>query len=148
MSATWLLLPFVIGLTQDWGGRAARLGLLVTYAGLLGYFVMTLSPVEGVSLGHLDLVAFLRSQSYLLVGGLATGPPFGYLGHRWRVSRSWSSLLIAATACAEPSARALTGRLDPTSRVWTIEILLGGSLAVYFAVAGLTHRRLLAADAS
>jgi hypothetical protein len=144
MSATWLLLPFLAGLTRERAGPAARLGLLVTYAGLLGYFVMTLSPVEGVALSHVHLAAFLRSQSDLLVGGMVTGPLFGYLGHRWRVSRSWASaLLIAGAACGEPLARALVGRLDPPTLVWVTEVALGATTAAYFAIAGVAYRRRL-----
>ena len=113
MSATWLLLPFLAGLTRERAAPAAALGLLVTYAGLLGYFVMTLSPLEGVALSQVHLAAFLRSQSDLLVGGLLSGPLFGWLGQRWRVSRSWASaLLIAGAVCGEPLARALVGRLE------------------------------------
>ena len=142
MSATWLVLPFLGGLIRERGWQAARLGLLLTYVALLGYFAMTLSPLEGVSLGQIHLASFLRSQSELLVGGLLTGPLFGYLGHRWRLSRSWSSaLLIAGAACGEPLARALVGRLDPPSLVWAIEVALGLATAVYFAVAGVSYRR-------
>ncbi len=147
LSATWLLLPFVSGLTADRAGRAARLGLLVTYAALLGYFVMTLSPVEGVALNRVDIVRFVQSQSHLVVGGVITGPLFGYLGYRWRLSRSWwSALLIAGAACGEPVARAVMGRLEPASLVWTIEIALGIALGAYLAVVGVTYRRRGAAD--
>jgi hypothetical protein len=142
MSATWLLLPFVSGLTENRAARAARLGLLVTYAGLLGYFTMTLSPIEGVSLEHVDVVSFVRSQSGLLIGGSITGPLFGYLGYRWRVNRSgWSALLIAISMCGEPVARSLVGRLDPPSSVWTIEIVFGAGVAVYLAAVGVIHHR-------
>ena len=142
MSATWLILPFLGGLTRERGWQAARLGLLLTYVALFGYFAMTLSPLEGVSLGQVHLASFLRSQSELLVGGLLSGPLFGYLGHRWRLSRSWSSaLLIAGAACGEPVARALVGRLDPPSLVWVIEVALGVAAAAYFAVVGVSYRR-------
>ena len=46
MSAPWLILPFVVGITQQRARRAAALGLVVTVSALLGYFAMTYSPME------------------------------------------------------------------------------------------------------
>jgi hypothetical protein len=50
MSAPWLLLPFLCGLAQAVPRRAALAGLTVTVAALVGYFALTLSPLEGVAL--------------------------------------------------------------------------------------------------
>jgi TctA family transporter len=46
VSAPWLVLPFLIGMTQQRARRAAVLGLVVTASALLGYFAMTYSPIE------------------------------------------------------------------------------------------------------
>jgi hypothetical protein len=43
LSAPWLVLPFVAGVTQRDPWRAALLGLACTYAALLGYGLMTIS---------------------------------------------------------------------------------------------------------
>ena len=51
MSAPWLVLPFLLGCSQVRARRAALLGLVVTEAALIGYFAMTVSPLEGVPLG-------------------------------------------------------------------------------------------------
>src|SRR5437764_12975746 len=61
MSAPWLLLPFVLGATQVRSRRAMLVGLIVTQAALVGYFAMTLSPIEGVPLSRMpsSLVALL-----------------------------------------------------------------------------------------
>jgi hypothetical protein len=45
LSAPWVVLAFAAGATQRDPRRAALLGLACTYAALLGYAVMTLSPV-------------------------------------------------------------------------------------------------------
>ena len=47
LSAPWLVLPFIVGTTQRDPRRAALLGLACTYAALLGYLLMTLSPEIG-----------------------------------------------------------------------------------------------------
>jgi len=46
MSAPWLILPFVFGITQQLRWRAAALGLSVTFSALRGYWAMTYSPME------------------------------------------------------------------------------------------------------
>ena len=50
MSAPWLVLPFVAGMTQERARRAMALGLVATMAALAGYFAMSHSPLEGVPL--------------------------------------------------------------------------------------------------
>src|SRR5205807_2575599 len=92
MSALWLLLPFALGCTQDRPRRAMVVGLVVTVSALVGYFAMTLSPVEGVALGRVPagILPLLRSNLVVIVGGLVSGPGFGLLGQRWRLGRSWA----------------------------------------------------------
>jgi len=141
MSAAWLVLPFVFGLTQTGARRAALVGLTVTGAGLLGYFALTLSPMEGVSLGHVDLIGFVGSQRLNIVGGAVTGPVFGMLGYRWRTRRSTASAtLVAGAICLEPVVRYAVGRLDPPRAVWAVEALTGVAVAGYFTVASARHR--------
>lgn len=112
MSAPWLALPFLFGLTQRRPRGAVLVGLTVTLAALGGYFVMTLSPVEGVSLAHVDAARFIASQRLNIAGGLLTGPLFGWLGWRWRVSRSWLAAgAIASAFCLEPLVRLLGDQL-------------------------------------
>jgi hypothetical protein len=126
MSATWLVLPFFAGMTQRTSRRGCWLGLTATYVGLLGYFLMTLSPVECVSLARVDLFAFVHSQTDLLVGGLVTGPVFGYLGTRWRTARIWwSPMILAICACLEPVARIAVDRLIAGTWVWVTEVAAG-----------------------
>ena len=73
MSAPWLVLPFVFGMTQVSSGRAMRLGLVATQSALAGYFVLTLSPLEGVSLGAfpsslVSLVVSAQNWVYIAAG--------------------------------------------------------------------------------
>jgi hypothetical protein len=135
MSAPWLVFPFVFGSRQATPRGAILIGMTATFSALLGYFVMTLSPVEGVSLSNVDLVSFVESQWPNIVGAFATAPLFGYLGLRWRERRSWvAAALVAGAVCLEPAARYAVGRLDPPTAVWATEVLLGVLLAAYFAV--------------
>lgn len=141
MSAPWLVLPFAFGATQAGARRGALIGLAATGAALLGYFALTLSPIEGVSLGHIDLVAFVASQRLNILGGAVTGPVFGILGQRWGTSRSVASAaLVAGAVCLEPAARYAAGRLDPPRTVWVVEVVLGLLLGGYFAVAAARNR--------
>ena len=143
-SAPWLALPFAFGCSQVRPRRATALGLVVTSAALAGYFALMWSPLEGVvlsqSLGHLPTL--LRSQWANVLGGLLTGPLFGFLGQRWRVERSWAGpALVAGSFCLEPLARWLAGRLSPPAFVWQAEVAAGALLALFFVVAGVTRNR-------
>ena len=100
LSAPWLVLPFVFGCTQILPRRAVLIGCVATAAALVGYFIMTLTPLEGV---HLDgsvgpILALLRSETKVIVGGAITGPIFGYLGFRWRSRRAWISAVLVGGA--------------------------------------------------
>jgi hypothetical protein len=77
-----------------------------------------------------------------IVGGFVTAPVFGYLGHRWRVSRSWASAAIISGAfLLEPLARMVNGELFGPAWVWRAEVALGLGLAAGFVLAGMTRRR-------
>src|SRR5256885_534609 len=143
MSAPWLLLPFVLGASQDRPRRAMLLGLLVTQAALAGYFAMTVSPLEGVPLAAAPAAAVALlvpgANAVYVVGGLLTGPLYGLLGQRWRTNRSWwSAAAVAGALLCEPWARVAAGRLDPPSVVWMAEVAVGALVAAYFLGA---HRR-------
>src|SRR2546423_1150372 len=77
LSAPWLVLAFLAGWTQRDPKRAAFLGLACTAAALVGYGLMTLSPVENAQLNLHSATAFARSERPVIVGGLFTGPLFG-----------------------------------------------------------------------
>src|SRR3954469_19399957 len=94
LSAPWLVLPFVAGCTQREPKRAALLGLACTVSALVGYGLMTLSPVENAVLNTQFVAGFVRSQGAVILGGLLTGPLFGWLGFRWRTERAWPGALL------------------------------------------------------
>jgi hypothetical protein len=138
LSAPWLVLPFVAGATQREPRRAALLGLACTYAALLGYAVMTLSPVENAHLTLATLRGFAISEREVLVGGIVTGPLFGWFGQQWRVRRAITGALVTAAAlCLEPLARRVTINPIQDRTVWLAEVAAG----LGFAAAVLVRRR-------
>jgi uncharacterized protein DUF6518 len=98
LSAPWLLLPFLAGASQPATRPAALLGLAATWLAVAGYSLLADSPMET-----------LARQWPWLVGGLITGPLYGWLGHRFRARRSWTvGLLAALPVLLEPFGRWLT----------------------------------------
>jgi hypothetical protein len=137
LSAPWLVLPFVAGATQRDPRRAALLGLACTYAALLGYAVMTLSPVENAHLTLAGLRGFAISEREVLVGGIVTGPLFGWFGQQWRTRRAITGALVTAAAlCLEPLARRVTINPIQDRAVWLAEVVAG----LGFAAAVLVRR--------
>ena len=130
LSAPWLVLAFVAGATQREPRRAALLGLACTYAALLGYAVMTSSPVEHAHLTLATLRGFAVSERSVLVGGIVTGPLFGWFGQQWRTRRAIAGALVTAAAlCFEPLARRVS--VDPIRYrdVWLAEVAVGLAFA-------------------
>ena len=141
VSAPWLILPFLAGMTQEAPRRAMIVGVVVTEAALLGYFAMTYSPLE-IHPWSLDrfvdgMIAITTRGFYnpaFIISGLITGPAFGLLGQRWRVRRSWvSAALVAGALCFEPLARWASGRLMEPPEIWIAEVTLGLFVAGTFA---------------
>lgn len=149
MSTLWLLLPFALGCTQDRTRDAIAIGLISILGALIGYFAMTLSPVEGVTLRRAaaTVPGLLRSNAAIVVGGLVTGPLFGLLGHRWRAAGSWTGpAVIAGAFLLEPAARALDGQLPGPSWIWVGEAILGACLVTMLAVRGVRGRASKSSD--
>jgi hypothetical protein len=129
LSAPWLLIAFFAGWSQPTPRRAACLGTACTLLALAGYWAMTLSPVEGAVVTATGVRGLLAGQGLYAVGGLVSGPLFGWLGYRWRVARDWRAGSTAALVlCCEPLAHAVGG-------VSTAEVAAGLALALYVAAA-------------
>jgi hypothetical protein len=149
MSAPWLVLPFVMGTTQESPRRAALLGLVVTMSALLGYWAMTYSPMEihpwtwnRFTAGLIAVTTRGWYNPLYILGGLVMGPLFGVLGQRWRVRRWWpSAAIVAGALCLEPLARSVTGQLMPPTPVWTVEVTAGLIVGAVFVYAVMTWRR-------
>lgn len=139
LAAPWLALPFVAGWTQHTARRAAALATICTFVALLGFIAMTLSPVEQAEVSLVGLVELLRWQvRWFLLAGI-TSPPFGWLGFRWRVTRTvWAPTVVAAAFCVEPLVRAGVGRPTRSPLVWGCEVGAGVAL---FAVGLVVSRR-------
>jgi hypothetical protein len=130
LSAPWLVLPFLAGATRRSPRRAALLGLACTYAALLGYGLMTLSPVEHAHLSAATVRGFLVSERAVLVGGIVTGPLFGWFGQQWRTRRAIAGALVTAAAlCLEPLARRAAVRPIDDRSVWLVEVAAGLAFA-------------------
>jgi hypothetical protein len=109
---------------------------------LVGYGLMTLNPVENAHLTTQSAAAFLRSESRVVVGGLITGPLFGWLGNRWRNDRAWLGALAAAGAvCLEPLARLSAGEAIRFRTVWVAEVAVGLAMVTYVATTQTSARR-------
>jgi hypothetical protein len=145
MSALWLILPFLAGCSQVTPRRAVAAGVAATLAAFVGYFALTLSPLEGVSFAHAvrGVAPLVHGQALWLAGGALTAPAFGFLGYRWRVHRAWSSALAFSLALGlEPLAWVATGRATRFSEpgpAWAGEIAAG--LCALAAFAWLRLRR-------
>src|SRR4051812_6954100 len=94
LSAPWLVIAFAAGATQRDPKRAALIGTAATFAALIGYMLMTLSPIENAHLTLTSVGGFLVSSQRVFLGGLVTGPLFAWLGHRWRVHGSRAAGLV------------------------------------------------------
>jgi hypothetical protein len=130
LSAPWLVLPFLAGATQREPRRAALLGLACTYAALLGYGLMTLSPVEHAHLTVAAVRGFFISERAVFVGGIVTGPLFGWFGQQWRTRRAIAGALVtAAVLCLERFARRAAARPVTDRDVWLAEVAAGLALA-------------------
>jgi hypothetical protein len=135
LSAPWLALAFLAGCTQREPKRAALLGIGCTFSALIGYGLMTLSPVENAHLGAVAVAGFVRSSEHVFIGALLTGPLFGWFGYRWRVHRAWlGALATAAALCFEPLARTLAGDAIRSGTVLMTEVAVGIAMAAYVAL--------------
>jgi Family of unknown function (DUF6518) len=130
LSAPWLVLPFLAGATQRESKRAALLGLACTYVALLGYGLMTLSPIEHAHLTVATVRGFFSSERAVLLGGVVTGPLFGWFGQQWTTRRAITGALVTAAAlCLEPLARRVTINPIGNRDVWVAEVAAGLGLA-------------------
>ena len=143
MSALWLIVPFLAGWSQRTPTRAAVAGALSLLAAFTGYWLLTLSPLEGVSGAHAvaGIAPLVEGHAPWLLGGSVGAPLFGILGQRWRTTRAWTSALaVSLVLCLEPLAWVASGlgaRFSDARPVWLAEVLAGACTAV----AMLTSRR-------
>jgi hypothetical protein len=146
MAAPWFMLPFLVGVTQERARRAMTLGVMATVAALLGYFGRTCSPVESIPFEEFPrcFITLVRApyNPVWIVGGLVTGPLFGFLGHKWRVDRLWvGPAAVTGALCFEPLARRFVGIPLGPPVVWVTEIAIGMIVGAAFAFAIVTSRR-------
>lgn len=96
---------------------------------------MTLSPVEHGHLTVATIPGFFVSERPVVVGGLVTGPLFGWFGQQWRTRRAIAGALVTAAAlCLEPLARRAAVRPITDRTVWLAEVAAGLALAAVLLV--------------
>jgi len=137
VSATWLVLPFVVGMCQRTTRRALIAGAVSALAAVVAYCAMILSPMEGVHLSSpfVQIVDTAYSQLPWFLGAAIVAPLYGLLGRRWRAERSLiSCVVLVGTICLEPAVRTIAGRALPDKTVWIIEVLCGVLLGCAFGV--------------
>jgi hypothetical protein len=141
LSAPWVVLPFLAGMTQRDPRRGALIGLACTYAALLGYAIMTLSPIENAHPTLAMIRGFVISERLVLGGGIFTGPLFGWFGQQWRTRRWMLGALITAGALSlEPLARKATINQIDDRNVWIGEVAVGLALAATVLVTRFSTR--------
>ena len=126
LSAPWLLLPFLVGVTQRTPRAAVVMGAASTFVALMGYCLMTLSPIENAQLNVASVLAFLRAGNYRwFVAGAVTGPLFGRGGWAWRHGRVWWAAVAVGAFYLEPVFHLVLGSPIRVPAVWQGEVLLG-----------------------
>lgn len=137
LSAPWLVIAFLAGATQKAPRRAALLGLGATAAALIGYWLMTDSPLEGAQYTLANAHGFFISNAFVVVGGIVTGPLFGWFGQQWRTRRALLGALVTAAAlCLEPLARHLpVGVVHAFSHAYAVANPIGSHTVVAVEVA-------------
>jgi hypothetical protein len=140
LSAPWLLVAFAAGWAQPTARRAVTLGFVCTLTALLGYWAMTLSPIEGAVVTLRSVGGLLVGQSTFAIGAVVTGPIFGWLGYRWGTRRDrLSGLAAALVVCFEPLAHALAGPAVSLNGVWETEVMAGLLMAIYAITVSQRH---------
>jgi hypothetical protein len=143
LSAPWLVLPFALGLCGRSARSAALLGACGTFLALVGYCLMTLSPLENAHVSLAGVVAFVRAGNYRwFLAGLVSGPLLGGLAHACRRRRRAApAVAVAALLCLEPFVHSVRGLPIRSGTVAAGEVVVGlvlmlGALRVAHSAAG------------
>jgi len=133
MSALWLLVPFLAGVTQARRTSAMTIAVVASWVSLLAYVAMNLSPVAGVhwssrpvglygtwnEVSMAMVSAALLSQWPWFVGATLLGPFLGWLGWRWRTEWRWLlALPVALMIAVEPAGRWLASSIGVNDVPW------------------------------
>jgi hypothetical protein len=140
LAAPWLTLPFVVGCTQRTARRAITLAIICTFVALLGYIVMTISPIENAKVSLVGILGLLSGQIRWFLLGAFSSAFFGWLGHRWRTSgKLLGPIIVAATFCIEPFVLNVIGRNLPPNVRWS-EVGVGVTMFVFCLISRYVSR--------
>ena len=109
-------LAFLAGATQRKPWRAALLGLGATSAALVGYCLLTDSPLEGAQYTLANTRGFFFSNAPVVLGGIFTGPLFGWFGQQWRSARDRRRARSPPRRSASSRSRAVPPEAGSTMR--------------------------------
>ncbi|MEL4504287.1 hypothetical protein AAEX63_03360 [Luteococcus sp. H138] len=134
VSLTWLLIPLWFGWRLRSPAKGAVWGLAMTWAGLAAYYL----PVAGSSYAWdpVGMMFYVRQfgVKYFALGALS-GPVMGAIGGWWRCRPNLAvPLLILVLAFSERWAWAWKIGYQPRSGAFTVEMILGGLLALWMAI--------------
>jgi len=106
MAAPWLVLPFLVGASRASRGGARVHGFAVALVAVIGFLTANAGPVQALTSGPSAVLWAMLDQLPWLFGAVVSGPVYGLLGYRWRVTRSWPvALAVSAPVMLEPALR-------------------------------------------
>jgi hypothetical protein len=138
ISAPWLLLPYLAGMTGRGWRQGALIGAATCFAALAGFYIAEAFVLDlGDHPVLTDLALTLRAGAYYFIAGALAGPVFGAIGGSQRggslpAMALMTGFLLAgeppavfAALAAEGVDPSFTGMVVAYPVLWIGEILLG-----------------------
>jgi DNA-binding beta-propeller fold protein YncE len=106
VSAPWLALPFLAGALPRSRRGALVLGLAAVLVAIAAFVTARWGFVQTFGSGPATFLWTVLDQFEWLFGAVVSGPVYGWLGRRWRATRSWlAALAVTVPVMIEPALR-------------------------------------------